>query len=115
MRWVVPAGSSGSLEYDKSGLDVLELCGDVGMVKHDHGLSTLAVRLAIVLYCFLMAITWRLVGMRKALIVSAQPRVESRPSFINLKLGQMMPAKVTVMKMIVAMILRTMGMVVRAE
>ena len=53
--------------------------------------------------------------MRKALMVSAQPRVESRPSLINLKMGQMMQAKVTEMKRIVAMILRTMGMVVRAE
>ena len=38
MRWVVPVGPSGSLEHDKSGLDVLELCGDVGLVKHDHEL-----------------------------------------------------------------------------
>ena len=39
MRWFVPAGSSGSLKYDKSGPDVLELRGDVGRVEHDHGLT----------------------------------------------------------------------------
>ena len=77
--------------------------------------STLAVRLAIVLYCFLMAMTWRLVGRRKALIDSAQPRVVSIPSLINLMMGQMTKAKVTAMKMIVAIILRKRGKAVRAE
>ena len=77
--------------------------------------STLAVRPAMVLYCFLIAMTCRLVGVRKVLMVSAHPRVESRPSLINLKIGQMMQTKVTEMKRIVATILRTRGMVVRAE
>ena len=77
-------------------------------------LSTLAVRLAIVLYCFLMAMTWRLVGMRKALTDSAQPRVVSKPSFTSLKMGQTTKAKVTAMKMMVAMILRKRGKAVRA-
>ena len=39
MRWGVPAGPCGSLEHDKSGLDVLDLCGDIGLVEHDHGLG----------------------------------------------------------------------------
>ena len=53
--------------------------------------------------------------MRKALTDSGQPRVVSNPSFISLKMGQMTKAKVTVMKMMVAMILRKRGKAVRAE
>ena len=77
-------------------------------------LSTLAVRLAMVLYCFLMDIIWRLVGRRKALI-DLKPRVVSIPSLINLMIGQTTKAKVTAMKMIVAIILRKRGKAVRAE
>ena len=77
--------------------------------------STLAVRPAIVLYCFLMDMTCRLVGVRKVLIVSAHPRVESKPSLISLKSGQMTQKKVTERKRIVAMILRAMGMTENAE
>ena len=50
-------------------------------------LSTLAVRLAIVLYCFLMAKTWRLVGRRNALLDSAQPRGMSLATLTNLTRG----------------------------
>ena len=38
MRRVVPVGPPGILKYDKPGPDVLELCGNVGRVEHDHGL-----------------------------------------------------------------------------
>ena len=49
------------------------------------------------------------------MIDSAQPRVVSIPSLINLMMGQMTKAKVTAMKMIVAIILRKRGKAVRAE
>ena len=39
MCWGVPAVSCSILEYNQSGLDLLDLRGDVGLVEHDHGLG----------------------------------------------------------------------------
>ena len=75
----------------------------------------LVVRPAKFLTCLLIDIICRLVGVKKVLSVSAHPSVESKQFLISLKIGRITQKKVTVRNMIVAMILREIGMTESAE
>ena len=77
--------------------------------------STLVVRPAKFLTCLLIDIICRLVGVKKVLSVSAHPSVESKQFLISLKIGRTTQKKVTVRNMIVAIILREIGMTESAE
>ena len=75
----------------------------------------MVVRPAKFLTCLLIDIICRLVGVKKVRSVSAHPSVESKQFLISLKIGRITQKKVTVRNMIVAMILRDMGIIENAE